>query len=68
MAIKVGPEVVGVQDDSIKLSAILEEKSVKKIINIPRREDRGPPGLLEHDSPRQSFNLPEHPPIQEGPT
>lgn len=38
-------EVLGVQNDSAKLSATLEKESVEKITDILRREDRESPRL-----------------------
>lgn len=58
-------EVLGVQDDLTKLSAPLEEENVEKIIDISRRENEEPPGRLEHDSPQQSSDFPEHSPVEE---
>ena len=59
-------KVLAVQNDSTKLSAPLKSESVEKIIDIPRREDREPPGLQEHDSSQYSSDLPEHPPVEKG--
>lgn len=55
---KIAP-TVGVNGDQ----ATLEEESVEKITDILRCEDRQPPGLLKDDSPQQSSDLSEHPPV-----
>lgn len=56
------PSTVGITCDQ----AILKEESGEKITNIPRCEDREPPGLLKDDSLQQRCELPEHPSVKDG--
>lgn len=56
------PSTVGIICDQ----ATLKEESGEKITNIPRCEDREPPGLHKDDSLQQWCELPEHPSVKEG--